>query len=482
MLKILSKVFPLIDHLYIYQILEYSSLDFLNWFVKNPMKRDLQKKHKIKWTSKARLLFSVSLFLIIIDSLFNSLYFFDKVWPIIFFLPLKTFFSPLFLIASQVLIRPFEYFQKQKIINMAKEKLQKLPNLKVIAITGSFGKTSTKDILYTLLFKKYFVVKTPKSYNTPLGIAKTILQLVKKNTDIFICEVGAYKIGEIKKIARLINPQMGIITAVAPQHFERFGSLENIAKAKFELAENLKKDGVAILNGNYDLLKNLALHLSGVNVKFYGNERTEYYATKIRTGTDGTNFIIHTPKGGSDIEIPLIGEHHAINFLAATVASVELELSLSEIKERAKLLLPTPHRLEIRKTGNITFIDNSYNINPDSTNESLKLLSSFKDARKIIITTGFVELGIKGKESNIRLGEEIACLADEVIIVGEKNKGDLLTGIKMAGTEEFAYFVASTKEALTLAYQLANEMIQSIARHDTKVIILLEGDLPDQYF
>ncbi len=475
------KIFPLIDHLYIFQVLEYNWFDFLKWFLKNPFKRNLQKKHKLTWTSKAKFLFLVSFSLIIIDSLFNSLYFFNNVWTVIFFLPLKAFFSPLFLIASQILIWPIEYYQKRKIISAAKEKLEKLSNLKVIAITGSFGKTSTKDILHTLLFKKYFVVKTPKSFNTPLGITQTVLELVKENTDVFICEVGAYKKGEIAKITKLIKPSIGIITAVAPQHLEKFGSLENIARAKFELAENVKSEGVILLNGNYKMLTNLCVNLEGIRTDFYGRDDDQYRISNIKTTIQGTAFTLITPKGKADIQIPLIGEHHAVNFLAASIAAIEVGLTLEEIKERAKLLLPTPHRLEIKKMGQITLIDNSYNINPKSTEGSLKLLSQFKDYRKIIITPGFVELGKEAAGANKKLGKEIATVADEVIIVGEENKADLVTGIKMVTSEDRVYFANSTKEGISLAEQLAGEYIQRLARTDGKVTVLLEGDLPDQY-
>lgn len=479
MLKILHKLFPLFDHLYIYQVLEYNSLDFLKWFINNPLKRNLQKKHKLKWTIKTKLLFFVSLSLIILDSISSSIYFFNTLSFTIIFILIKSLYSPIFLVISQILIWPLEYSQRQKIINQTSEKLKGLPNLKVVAITGSYGKTSTKEILYTLLFKKFYVVKTPKSFNTPLGIAETILSLVKKNTDIFICEVGAYKVGEIANIARLIQPEIGIITAVAPQHLERFGSIENIAKAKFELAENLKKDGLAILNGDYNLLTEKASAVS--NVILYGRDSDLYHVSNIKVEIDGTSFTLHTPKGETDVQIPLIGEHHATNFLAASIAALEVGLTLSEIKERAKQLQPTPHRLEIRKMGQITLIDNSYNINPESSESSLNLLSTFKDVRRIVITPGFVELGKQSGEENIELGKNIACIADEVIIVGENNKRQILEGIKQVGTEEFTHFVSSTKDAMVLADKIATEIIQRIARHDTEVVILLEGDLPDQY-
>ena len=394
----------------------------------------MQKKHKLEWTTKAKLLLILSL-------------------P--GFIPLISLFSPIFLIISQILIRPLEYYQKEKILKAAKEKLAKLSNLKIVAITGSFGKTSTKDILYTLLWKKYYVVKTPRSFNTPLGIAQTILEDIKDNTQIFICEMGAYKKGEIAKICKFIKPDIGMITAIAPQHLERFGSIENIAKAKFELVENLHKDGVAILNGESNLLKDLASHSSshgpeqnrtGGNVIFYGNDKASEELAKI--------------------SIPLKGENHIKNFVAAATVALQLGLTLNEIRKRAKLLLPTPHRLEIRKQNELTIIDNTFNTNPQSSRASLKLLQELPGSQKILITPGLVELGKESAKQNQEFAKESAKVADQIIIVGEYAKKDLLKG---AG--EKAMTVATTAEAMNL--------LGKIAKPDA--VILLENDLPDQY-
>ncbi len=471
MSKILSNIFPLIDHLYIYQNFEYSSRDFLKWFIKNIFKRSLQQKHKIVWTTKARLLFIVSLFLILLDASFTTLYFNGGVILFLILLVIKFLYSPLFLVVSRILISPLDYYQKEKILAKTRKKLSGLSNLKVIAITGSFGKTSTKDILYTLLWKKFYVVKTPKSFNTPLGIAKTILEDVKKSTDIFICEVGAYKRGEIKNIMKLIKPSVGIITAIAPQHLERFGSLENIALAKFELPQSLQKDGVAILNKSYEQVNNLSSTLNS-KVIFYGTGDSEYHATNIKVSKNGTSFQIRTPKGTADITIPLIGEHHAQNFLAASAAALQLGLTLSEIKERAKLLLPTPHRMEIKKLGKITLIDNSYNSNPKSAKASLDLLSTF-EGRKIVLTPGFIELGKESAKENKEFGKEIARVADEIVIVGNNAKKDLLDGIKEINPNaDSVHFVNTTQEGLIMAQQLTQGV---------EAVALLENDLPDQY-
>ncbi len=464
----LAKIFPILDLLYIYQNLEYDSLNFIGWFLQNPLKRNLQKKHRLELSKKA---FALLLGTVVWE-VFVA-YFFSLQFSTSFLIYLLVFqlFTPIFIILAHLTYLPLEIYLKSNILEDAKLKIAKLPDLKIVAITGSFGKTSTKDILFTLLWKNYYVVKTPKSFNTPLGIAQTILEDVKQNTQILIVEVGAYKIGEVAKITKMIKPQIGIITAVAPQHLEKFGSIENIAKAKFELAQNLKPDGVAILNGEYEILKSLSLHLRGVRTFFYGIGQS-IYATDIESGTNDTSFTLNTPKGKVSIKIPLIGRHHIDNFLAATAAALNLGLTLREIKARASLLLPTPHRLEIRKQGSFTIIDNTYNTNPKAAQSSLQLLNDYPASQRIVITPGLIELGKESSKENQALAKNAAKIVDEFIIVGENAKNDLRLGLKTARfLKDKIHFVKTTQDGINL--------LSSIAKPGAAV--LLENDLPDQY-
>lgn len=471
MSKILSKAFPLFDYLYIFQTLEYSLKDFLVWFLKHPLERNLQRKKHLEITQKALILIICNIFLMLAIAILFALYF-QSMWVFILVLTLLQLITPILILISYIGYLPFDIYIKWQKIQRAKTKLRNIPNLQVVAITGSFGKTSTKDILYTLLWKKFNVIKTPKSYNTLLGVAQTILEDIKETNEIFIVEIGAYQAGEIAKLSKLAKPHIGVITAIAPQHLERFGSLEKIAQAKFELVENLPPDGLAILNSKFAWLKTLAPK-SPARIVFYGQRQDPYYATNIQVDRNGTSFNFHTPKAAVDMEIPLMGEHHVDNFIAASIAALKLGLSLKEIKERARLLLPTSHRMEIKKMGNMILIDNSFNSNPVSANSSLKLLSSFKGSRKIVITPGFVELGKEAAKANQKFGEEIGRLANEVIIVGENARQDLLKGLKSVNNlEETIHLVNTTQEALMLAQQLSRE---------TETVVLLENDLPDQY-
>lgn len=463
MSKTLSKIFPVLDHLYIFQIQEYKTWDFLKWFSSHPFARNLQKKHILEFTFRMKLML-----------LFVGIWLFISIEAIGLLLTLLAliFLSPAFIILAHLTFLPLDFYFKSFLLNQAKEKLAGLRNLKIIAITGSYGKTSAKDILYTLLWKKFRVVKTPKSYNTPIGLAQTILDYLKPNSEIFIAEIGAYKKGEIRELSQLLNPAIGVITAVGPQHLERFGSLENIAEAKFELAENLKKGGLAILNGEYELIRNHAITLQNTKIKYYG-QSSDYYTSDIQLSQAGTSFTFHTPRATTHILLPLIGEHHVKNFVAAAVTALELGLSLGEIKERTKYLLPTPHRLEIKKQGSLTIIDNTYNTNPQSSKIALQLLSDIPGAQKILITPGLVEQGYEKRRANRDFAKNAAKIVNQIIIVGEYAKTDLLAGLSVA---------KFTREKVSIAKSLNEAMHLLGTVSKPGAVVLLENDLPDQYF
>ncbi|KKR73268.1 MAG: UDP-N-acetylmuramoyl-tripeptide-D-alanyl-D-alanine ligase [Candidatus Levybacteria bacterium GW2011_GWC2_40_7] len=470
MLKNLSKIFPFKDHLYVFQLMEYNSGSLLRWFMRNPWRRNIQKKHRLNWTVKARVILFVSLSFLLAEALLVAYLLKNVMYVIPIFIILSQVF-PVYLIVAKLLLMPLDTYKKNKIVSSAKKKIDRLENLKVVAITGSFGKTSTKDILYALLWKKYRVVKTLTSFNTKLGVSQTILEDIKENTDIFISEVGAYKRGEIAEIVRIIEPKIGIITALGPQHLERFGSLDNIVQAKFELIEGLDSRAMGILNKNYKELVSLA---NGAKCKmlFYGSSDSDFRASDIKVTLNGTSFLISTPKGTTDMHIPLIGEHHVYNFLAAAAAALELGLSLDEVKDRATKLLPTPHRLEVTKNGKYTLIDNSFNSNLESARSSFRLFASLDAPRKIIITPGLVELGRIAEVVNKDFIAAASKVADEIIIVGQSNKNYLEDGLKEAKfAPKAVHFADSTQKALILANEIAKK----------GSLVLIENDLPDQY-
>lgn len=485
-MKYLNALLPLVDYLYIFQVMEYDSNALLRWFFKHPFERNLQRKHRIVFSKKMLLLFAISMGFILLTAVIESGFFPN--WLIGFLILLLVFInlSPIFIVASYALLQPLEIYARRKILRAAKAKRQRLPNLIVVAIVGSFAKTSTKDMLYTLLWKQFQVAKTPKSFNTPLSVARTLLTDVKENTEIFIVEMDAYKPGEIDELCRLVAPQVGIITAIAPQHLERFGSMERLAKTQFEVAEHLKA-GTLILCSQSEWILTLAEQYKGQQVYYYGlRNKDDFYASELDQAPEGVQFLLHarpfvsrqarieqdTDKAIA-ITIPLYGEHHVTNFLGATAAAMLLGLPLKTIKDRAMRLLPTPHRLEVKRLGAMTLIDNSYNSNPTSFDASLHVLKNFHADQKILITPGFIEVGTNQNEENKNLAKKAATVISKMIIVGDHAKADLLRGLEeVSFPKDDIHLAKNTQEAL--------QLVQTITHPGA--VVLIENDLPDQYF
>lgn len=344
------------------------------------------------------------------------------------------------------------------------------PNLTVIGVTGSYGKTSVKFYLNTLLKAKYNVLMTPESYNTPMGVVKTVRGSLRATHEIFICEMGAKYVGDIKELCDIVHPKHGIITSIGPQHLESFKSLQNVIKTKFELADALPKDGMLFLNGDNEYIAERAPD----GAITYGlNSDSKYKAKLISVGDKGTTFEVTTPDGEKEeFTTKLIGTHNCLNILGAIAVSHELGISLAELRPQVRRLESVPHRLELSKRVGMTLIDDSYNSNPSGTKAALETLSFF-EGEKILVTPGMVELGDKQEEYNCEFGRNAAAVCDYVALVGERQTKSIYKGLIEAGFDEPRIFVSpSLGDALAKVGAI---------RTDKKKIVLLENDLPDNY-
>ncbi|MCI8352287.1 MAG: UDP-N-acetylmuramoyl-tripeptide--D-alanyl-D-alanine ligase [Clostridia bacterium] len=245
-----------------------------------------------------------------------------------------------------IINKPIEKSIQNKFYNSAKRKLKENENLKVIGITGSYGKTSTKYIVSTILEQKYNVLMTPESYNTTMGVVRTINEHMKPEHQIFVCEMGARHIGDIKEICDLVAPNYAILTSIGPQHLDTFKTLENVKKTKMELVDAIKEDGIAFVNEEDENIKTISI--TKKNIK-YGltKENCEYYADNIQITEKGSNFDIHTKDGIISVKTKLLGSNNIINIVAAVSIAKELGLSDEEIKLGIRMLKPVPHRLEL---------------------------------------------------------------------------------------------------------------------------------------
>ncbi|MCR5311371.1 MAG: UDP-N-acetylmuramoyl-tripeptide--D-alanyl-D-alanine ligase, partial [Lachnospiraceae bacterium] len=238
---------------------------------------------------------------------------------------------------ASIINRPLELAINRHYINDAKRILKGMPDLKVIGVTGSYGKTSMKYYLETLLRDRFSVLVTPGNFNTPLGVTRTVRSYLKPTHEVFICEMGAERVKEIKAVCDIAHPDMGVITSVGPQHLETFKTMENIQKTKFELADALPAEGMIFLNGDNEYIRDYAAkHPEKYkNKTFYYSEGNGegYRAADIKVSRTGTEFKAITPSGDEEtFTMKLIGSHNVINVVGAIAVANTLGIPLKDLK------------------------------------------------------------------------------------------------------------------------------------------------------
>ena len=380
--------------------------------------------------------------------------------------------SPFVIVVTALICAPIENGVKNHYINDAKKLLASAQNLKIIGITGSYGKTSLKYYLSSLLKAKYNVLMTPESFNTPMGVVRTIRENLNASHEYFVCEMGARHVGDIKEICDIVHPENGVITSIGPQHLETFKSLDNIIKTKFELADCVNGRGYLFLNTENENIENSA---DGYNYISYSiTKDSDYKAYNIKADDKGTSFDVKAPNGESCTYVTaLVGEHNVLNVLGAIAIANTFGIELESLKIPVKKLKSVPHRLELKDMGTHCIIDDAYNSNPSGSKAALDALNLF-DGFKIIVTPGMVELGDKMEELNSIFGEQCAKVCDYVVLVGEAQARDILKGLRKHGYPEDKIYVAkNVTEGINKAY--------SIHSGNLKKYILLENDLTDNY-
>ncbi|MDE5619431.1 MAG: UDP-N-acetylmuramoyl-tripeptide--D-alanyl-D-alanine ligase [Ruminococcus sp.] len=384
------------------------------------------------------------------------------------------YLTPLLVPLSNLINKPIEKYIQNWYINDAKRILSEMPDLHKIGITGSYGKTSMKFYLSELLSSQYNTLKTPESFNTPMGVTITVRQHLKPTHEYFICEMGARRVHEIKELCEIAHPHNAIITSVGPQHLETFNSIENVVNTKFELADSVQAVGGKIyLNGDNELIRKKAPQYK--NAVMYGlQEHNDYRATDISVSDRGTEFTVTTPNGENcHFTMKLLGEHNVQNVLGAIAYCHGIGIPLEKLLLPVKRISPVPHRLQLLdKGGNLTYIDDAYNSNPSGCRAALNVLGLF-NACRILVTPGMVELGAKQEELNFEFGQEAAKACDYIVLVGKTQTVPIYNGIKDAGYDMNNVYVADgLNEALAKVQEY---------RTDKKKIVLLENDLPDNY-
>ena len=338
---------------------------------------------------------------------------------------------------------------RKRILRKARQKREKFKNLLVIGITGSYGKTSTKEFLAAILSKKYNVLKTEEHQNSEIGISQCILNDLKEEHEIFVVEIGAYEQGKIKEVCQMIKPKIGILTGINEQHLSTFGSQENVIKAKFELIESLPQSGLAIFNGDNKYCQQL------------------FQETKVSKN------LVHS----SDYEFDLKGKNLFLwdieNLSLAATAAEYLGVSREEIENT---LAEFESPIEIKKSiNNITIIDATYSANPKSVLSHLDYLKD-RTGRKVIVMPCLIELGKVSKEVHQRIGEKIGRICDFAIITTKDRFGELRKGALKSGMpEEKILFMEKSDEIFKKIKNFCQEgdIVLLESRVPSKVIKLL---------
>jgi UDP-N-acetylmuramoyl-tripeptide--D-alanyl-D-alanine ligase len=382
---------------------------------------------------------------------------------------------PLVLVASDLVLAPLERSVNQGFIRSATTKLRAVHPV-VVGVTGSFGKTSTKFAIQRLLDgEEGIALATPGSFNNPLGISRTINEQLDARHRYFVVEMGAYGEGEIAELCRFVHPTIGVLTSIGPAHLDRFGSMDAIRRAKYEIVTSLPPGSTAVMNVDDIETRKLADATSHVGVMRYGADpagRPDITATNVEVGTTGASFAIANKRSGSSLQVQtkLLGRHSIGHVLAAVAVAVTLGKELGELKGAIESLTPIEHRLQLLEgAGGVTVIDDAYNSNPEGADAALDVLSAMPARRRVVVTPGMIELGERQFAENARFGRRAAAVADVVVVVAKANREAICSGAKGAGAE------VVTVDSLA---QATDRLGTILGAGDA---VLFENDLPDHY-
>ena len=339
-------------------------------------------------------------------------------------------------------------------------------NIKVIAITGSNGKTSTKDLIAACLVKKYKVVKTQANFNNEIGLPKTLLT-IKPDTEVVVVEMGMRGFGQIRALKELAEPDAVVITNVGETHMELLGSMENIAKAKSEILENMNEQQFAVLNNDDIYVNKMATSAEKLTYGIIND--SSVWASNVITSGNGTTFTYKSKITGNEnfIKMPLIGRHNVMNALAAITIAEKMGVSDKDIETAFAEVRLTEKRQEILRFGDITVINDAYNASPASMEAAMKTLAEVKKSagkgRSIAVLADMLELGESSEDAHRRVGDYIVREKIDFVIAYGKESRAIIDQAAKAGIS--AVYCADKETA-------ANELKNHMQNND---IILFKG-------
>lgn len=464
----------LLEGFFKYKILTFIGLIFYLIFALVLIRNifDLPQKTPLKYTKRmTRMCILFCLIMVVVTYALVSIEFkynaiFVCVTPIL---------APICVVLAFLITAPFEMMIYTHYVKKAKRKLDNRENpLIVIGITGSYGKTSVKNILSCILSQRFKVCASPHSYNTPMGLSKTILEKLKDDHQVLVCEMGAKVKGDIEYLAKFINPTIGVVTGIGNQHLATFGSIETLKNSKFELIENIKKGGKAYFNvetpGAKELYERAKCRKEETSINF---DSGKYYVKDIKLTEKGSTFeLVFEGEKPVKCSTILLGKHNISNILLCAAVAKDLGLTPNEIRQGIERLVPTSHRLAIiPSNSSLIVLDDAFNSSVEGSKAALDVLSEFQ-GKKFVVTPGLVELGNENYNCNFEFGRDMAKICDHVVIVGIENAEALYEGLLFGGFDK-----NNISRVGSLAQ--ATEILDKYAKpHD---VVLFENDLPDNY-
>lgn len=430
--------------------------------------KEIKYRLPLKLTHRIKRLFLIRVlvyFLLAIGIRYCSSFLCILWMPWIYWLP---FFE---LIISSMIARPMEAMIQHYYVQDAKDILRKRKDLHIIGITGSYGKTSVKNILYALLSDEFDTLMTPKSFNNKMGITLTIRNSLKSIHELFLCEMGADHVNEILDLMHFVKPQIGIVTAIGPQHLASFHTMEHIITEKMHMVEELPAKGIGFLNADNAYIRSHPLACRCKVVWFGKDPIADYRILEIKPHAKGTSFTMAHEGEIVEFTTILLGEHNVYNLCASIAVCHELGLSFSSLQQKTPQIPYIKHRLQIVSTEPYTLIDDAYNSNPAGAHGALQVLKQMKE-KTIIVTPGMIELGKEEDEANKAFGKEMAECVDEVILVGIKQTQKIRQGLLENGYEDSLIHVCKDFAG---AMHTLKEIVEA------GDVVLLENDLPDAF-
>lgn len=373
-----------------------------------------------------------------------------------------------------LILQPYENRVNRSFYEDAERILKSMPDLTIVGITGSYGKTSTKHYLYRILSEHFDTLMTPGSYNTTLGVIRTVREMLKPYNEVFIVEMGAKNTGDIKEICDLVHPEIGIVTAVGEQHLESFKTIENVRNTKFELVDSLPATGLAVVNDDFPYAADRKV--SNVECARYAVRNkagAQYTAEEITYGPAGTTFVMRGPDCELKLTTRLVGECNISNLMGAVIVARRLGVPDEKIRYAVEQIEQVEHRLNMKRTpGGVTIIDDAFNSNPTGSAMALDVLASMTGGKRIAVTPGMIELGERQFDLNKAFGRKIAECADIAIVVGEYNREAIVSGIEEGQMNRENVYQADS-------FKHAQEILAGILKPGDTV--LYENDLPDTF-